>query len=278
MEDQEPKKEPKIVKTTLGELGPQLPIGIPDKTGALQRALAVRKWRLPEEREIGALRAKHKHKNVGKYVSALLAKMCTQLGPHRFDGSQEDPKRMLMIDQMYLGDVLYAYVWLRYKSMGPDMPLHPSCPYCQEDFRYKGDLSTLDVAMATELRATIWDYELREPIKMRNREIRKLTLGPPLLSALTAANVDELNTGNSKSTLIYGSVKSLEGLGEIIPAPGELDDLCKYDIEELSRLMDERTLGPIMMIKGRCPAPACGRDFQIPIEWTTEDFFSTSSQ
>jgi hypothetical protein len=66
MEDQEPKKEPKIVKTTLGELGPQLPIGIPDKTGALQRALAVRKWRLPEEREIGALRAKHKHKNVSR--------------------------------------------------------------------------------------------------------------------------------------------------------------------------------------------------------------------
>lgn len=278
MENQKPERKPEVIKTTLGELGPQLPIGIPDKTGTLQKALDVRKWRLPEEREIGALRAEYKHKNVGKYLSALLAKMCTVIGSHTFDDSLEDSQRMLTINQMFLGDVLYAYVWLRFKSMGPDVPLHPSCPYCSADFRFKGDLASLEVATVSDLRATIWDYELQEPIKVRSKEIRKLTLGLPLLSVLTAANVDELNTGENKSTLIYGSVKSLEGIGEIVPVPGELDELCKYDIEELSRLMDEKTVGPIMTIKGGCPAATCGREFNLPIEWTTEDFFSTSSR
>lgn len=279
MENQEAK--PEAVKTTLGELGPQLPIGIPDKTGALQKTLDVRKWRMPEEQEIGALRSAHQGKNVGKYVSALLAKMCTRLGPYTFDDSMKTDDRLLAIAKMSLADALYAYVWLRFKATGPDYPLESQCPYCRTEFPFKADLSSLEVVTITDVQSAIWEYELHDPIEVRGKTVSKLTLGPPGWSVIEAADpqaMAELNTGTVKCRLIYGSVRSLDGLGEVPLAPGELDEIVKYDIEELSRLMDERVVGPVMQIEGRCPSPTCKRKFQIPIEWTTEDFFSTSSR
>ncbi len=131
------------------------------------------------------------------------------------------------------------------------------------------------------MESAIWEYELREPIEVREKRVTKLTLGPPGWSVIESADqqaMAELNTGMVKCRLIYGSVRSLDGIGEVPLGPGELDEIVKYDIEELSRLMDERVVGPVMQIEGKCPSPSCNRTFKIPIEWTTEDFFSTSSR
>lgn len=270
-----------IHKTTLGEWGPQLPIGVLDPAGQVGRSLEVRKWRMKEEKEIGALRAEHRNKNVGKYVSALLARMCTKLGPHTFDDSMRVEDRLLIINQMYMADVLYAYVWLRFKSLGKDLPFAPRCPYCRNEFSFKANLNSLDVVAVFDHEKMPWEYELSEPISVRGKEVTKLVIGSPRWAMLESADnsaISELNTGGIKSALIYASVQSLGDEQDVALAPGELDDLVKYDIEELTRLMDERTMGPIMALEGACPRPACGRTFQLPVNWTSEDFFSTSSQ
>gem|GEM_PF-4948897 len=281
----EPEKQAKkgstLRRTTLAELGPNLPIGFrDDKTGQLSKSFDVRKWRMPEEKAAGKLRSEYRGKNAGQYVSALLSKMCPHMGPHKLE-TMKDEERLLVFNQMYMSDVLYAYIWLRYRASGPKLPMDPLCPFCREEFAFEGLLESLEIVTLDDIEDAFWEYELFEPITIRGKEVKRLKIGPPRWNMIESANEEmlaEFNTGAVKCGLIYGSVTAIEGVGEIPLGPNELDDMVKYDIEQLTAEMDRRAVGPIMVLEGICPAKNCKRKFKIPISWTTEDFFSTSSR
>jgi len=271
--------EREIVTETLKSQGPKLPLGTMGQGGEYLKDIEVRPWRFSEEREIGKLRAENKGLNVAQLVNLTLAVMCKKLGMYDFE-SMPLPERKAVISMMTMPDVLYAYAWLRRESMGSEIKFDPRCPGCGHDFVFIADLDSMDVKIVSDLKFALWDYELKVPIMIRNKEVKKLTFGPAIWNALEAmgnTGISELDVGATKSGIILGSIHSVDELGEIRLADHELDDMVKYDIERLSFLIDEKAIGPDLSLEGVCPRQRCGRKFRMPIPWATDDFFAASS-
>jgi len=190
------------------------------------------------------------------------------------------PERRVVISMMTMPDVLYAYAWLRRESVGSEVKFDPRCPGCGHDFVFVADLDSMEVKVVSELKLALWEYELKVPITIRNKEVKKLTFGPARWNAVEAlgnTGISELDVGATKSGIILGSIHSVDGIGEMPLAEHELNDMVKYDIERLSFLVDEKAIGPDLSLEGECPRQRCGRKFKMPIPWTTDDFFAVSS-
>jgi len=271
--------KPEIVTETLKSQGPKLPLGTVGNGGQYFKDIEVRPWRFPEEREIGRLRAENKGMNVAQLVNLTLSVMNKKLASFDFE-SMPLPERRAVISMMTMPDVLYAYAWLRRESVGSEVKFDPRCPGCGHDFVFVADLDSMDVKSVSDLKSALWDYEFKTPIMIRGKEVKKLTLGPAKWNAVEAlgnTGISELDVGATKSGIIFGSIHSVDGLGEIPLAEHELDDMVKYDIERLSVLIDEKAIGPDLSLEGVCPRQRCGRKFRMPIPWATDDFFAVSS-
>lgn len=261
---------------TMAERGPVLPLGIGDTGGTLHQDLSVRPWRMKEERELGALRDEHKSANLAEYVSMVLATMCTRLGPHDMDG-MKFAERRLVIGQMFMADVFYAYVWLRIQALGADLPIKFNPRWSAEAVTVHADLNTVEVVSAKSVEEASWQYELKNPIEIRGVEVTEFKLAPPrwsTLESIEAIGGGSNDTGLQKSALIRSSVVECEGIsGSLMLTDSELDELTKLDIETLTRLMDDKNLGPVMVVEGKHR----GNPYRVPIDWGYDSFFAISS-
>jgi len=269
-----------VTETTLVERGANLPLGILNDEGAWATDIAVRPWRMKEEKALGKLRDENRNINFAQYVSMVLAVMCSRLGPHDFNSIEDMAKRRVHIGQMWLGDVFYAYCWLRYRSLGSELALDITCPFssCGNQFAYYADLRTLEVSTAKKLEDTYWEYTLRDPFEIRGKEATGFVFGPMRWSSLESMGsvVTEFNQGAQKAEAIRFSIHKLKGSSENIAlADGELDDMSKYDIEAITAKIDTNSIGPNMAIEDNCPK--CRRKFRMTIDWTYENFFGISS-
>lgn len=269
--------ESKIKRTTLGELGTKLPIGVVDsKTGNLGKHFAVRPWRLKEERAIGKIRAENEHSSVAEYVSMVLAYMCTKFGNHDFEKMKIEERR-LIISTAFMADVFYAYVWLRREAIGPELKLDLTCNSCRAKFVFAGDLDSIEVGTIDNVTDADWEYKLKTPIEIRSKLIDGFKLGPSRWNELERipAGTRRFDTGAAKSAIIRGSIREAGELGAIPLVDEELDELTKYDLERITGLINERPIGPTMSIEGKCTM--CGAPFEHAIEWATDNFFEPSS-
>lgn len=264
----------------LSELGPTLPIGILGQDGkTLQKDFSYRPWRMKEEREIGSLREKNPQANMGQYVAMKLAVMVKKVGPHNFDDLTKESDKRVIIGQMFMPDVFYLYLYLRRSSVGKTLETRPTCPNCSHTFDYYGDLDSLEVKVVDDLESSKWTYDLEVPITIRKQPVSQLVMGPPRWNAfesMPGGTNSWLNTGSAKSSMILASIYSVEHHGEVVLAEHEIEDLCKRDLEILSRQIDLRSPGPKMTLDVVCPK--CSSEFNRAIEWASEDFFSISGQ
>ncbi len=263
-------------KETILTRGPRLPLGIMH-AGDLHTDLAVRKWRMKEERVLGELRDEHKDANLAVYVSMVLATMCSRLGPHDFDKLSFDEKR-LAVSQMFLGDVFYAYVWLRIKSLGPEFKINFTPNWSNKSLSIVADLNSVEVNSAESVKAATWVYQLKDPIEIRGQLVSKFFMGP--VRWATLENIEALgqqaNAGLIKDAMLQASVIGWQGDGEPIHghlASADLDELTKYDIEMATNGVDEHNLGPLMRVEGKHK----GRNFVARIDWGYDSFFAISS-
>ena len=277
-EEKKPEGPPKPRVVQLKDLGPQLPLGIMDTAKTYHKELAARVWKLGTERELGDLRDKNRDANFAQYVSMILGTMCTKLGPHAFDGKALADKQVL-VSQMFMCDVLYAYIWLRVESLGPNLNVEVKCPSCNGSFPFAADLNTLEVTCADTLEAALWDYALKHPIKIRGRDAKALRLGPTRWNAMESTNASQFNTGQMKADIVRYSIHEVSHDGEKFePMPvseHELDELSKLDFETLAHLVDKNAIGPDMSINDKCRL--CSRPFTTSIDWGYESFFAISS-
>ncbi len=273
-----------VTTVTLKEQGPRLPLGIVDaQTGNFTRDIAIRRWRMAEERALGELRDRKRDSNVSQFVGAVLSVMCTRLGPHNFE-TMKEAERELAISQMYIGDVFYTYLWLRVQTLGPQLGLNLTCPACRHKHPMTVDLETTEISCAGTPESATWTYDLMEPFNTRQRPIETLTLGPARWNALeTMGGNSGLNTGAAKASIIAGSIVNVanwttkEGVPEtIMLADTELDEMGKRDVERLTREIDERALGPDMSIEGACPR--CRYQYRMAMDWGYDSFFGDSSR
>jgi len=171
------KTGPNTSTVTLKKLGAKLPLGILNGDGTYSGDIAVRPWRMKEERELGELRDSHRDGNVAQYVGMVLATMCTKLGPHNFEGMKFEERRII-VGQMYMGDVFYAYIWLRIQAMGHQLNMNLTCPNCERKFPFVADLESTEVIAADNLKDAKWEYKLHTPIKLRDTMVKSLLIGP----------------------------------------------------------------------------------------------------
>jgi hypothetical protein len=52
--------------------------------------------------------------------------------------------------------------------------------------------------------------------------------------------------------------------------------MSKRDLEKLTALIDSKAVGPIMAIDDKCPK--CSAPMKLPIDWSYDSFFASSSQ
>lgn len=268
----------KTKRITLAELGPRLPFGIRGQDGTLHKAIECKVWTGVEERAVGDMRAGSRES--ADFPSKLLAFMLTQVGPHDFE-TMKEAQRRVVLSQMYLGDALYAYFWLRVKCRGPKLPMDLQCPFCSFAIPYEADLNTLEVRTAEDEADLEWVYQLQHPIEIRGKPAAAFNVGPTRWATMeqatkAAAETGRYNSAGAKMDIIQGSIRGVVDREEMALIPRELDPMLKNDIEELSDLIDEHEIGPDVSVSEKCPR--CQRKFRISLDWSYDNFFEGSSR
>lgn len=263
-------------KIQLKERGPRLPLGLPGPDGKFQTEISCKPWRGREEREVGRLRGESRGE--GNFPTKLLAYMFERVGHHDFT-AMSMPEREVVISQLFFGDGLYAYVWLRTQCIGDRLKLDLTCPNCTFEFKYEADLGTIEVRTAEDLEAVQWQYELKHPFEIRGKEAAGFELAPSRWStihrAAKTASEGIPNTNATKMEIMQSCVEGVVGAGPVVLTSTELDDMAKIDIEGLAGKIDEHEIGPDMMVNEKCPR--CQRRFRVSLDWDYASFFESSS-
>jgi hypothetical protein len=271
----EKKAPPRRIKTTMGELGPSLPVGYL-VGGALVKDLKDRVWRTKDERELAKMRKKNQ--SMASYLTMVVGQMFSKFGPHSFAIDQKPAEKQVAIGQAYMGDVFYAYMYLRSQVIGNELKMDITCPTPDcGSFKFIGDLSSTVVHRVDEPEALIWWHELEHPIELRGKEIKKFRLTTPLWHSLVSSSKDDnFNEALARIMLVQSSISGLnDEPGLIALADSEMDELGKRDLETIARKANDEFIGPKMGVEGKCPK--CEREFNAPIDWSYDNFFTTSS-
>ena len=260
---------------TIEELGATLPIGTL-KENVLMRDLDSRPFTMKQERALGAIRDKQRQINVAKFVSVVLSHLCTKVGHYDFAAMKES-ERLLSVSQMFMSDVYYAYVWLRMQAVGSEITMDLTCPNCQNEFVYVGDLNTVEVRVPSEsVESLTWEYQLRDPFELRNKKVEGFKLGIARWGSLEPVATGAFNTGEAKAALIRGSVQEIFGWDAVALGSDELDDMSKFDLEGIANTIEANRFGPDMAIETNCPK--CNHSMASMLDWGYDSFFSISSK
>lgn len=266
----------KVRTVTMAEWGPRLPHGIP-VGGALHREVGCKEWTFEEEEQLGELREKNKDINMGHWVAMVLSTLLTKLGHNQdFQGTSMTERR-IAISNLTMPDVFFCYIWLRRETIGKDLPLMVTCLGCNHEFKYIADLDTLEVRVVDEEKDALWEYKFQKPFEIRGKEVSRALVGPTTWGSLEAMGdrVRNMNTAIAKKGIIHGAIREYAELGKVPLAANEINKMRKSDIEGLANDINNRAIGPDMLVEGSCPK--CGKTFKNPLDWSSDSFFATSS-
>ena len=258
---------------TLEELGPHLPFGVSIGGGPPKKEFSVRPMKTADNRTL-AKKKKKQNMGMAEYVGLILGNQMGNIGGYDF-ASMKDGERTLRLGQLYMGDVLYAYVYLRRESMGDDLKMEVRCGVCpnKAPFTWVGKLGTVEISVADDEKDLGWTYELRRPIHLRSEKVTKVRCMPPRWS--TALETPPGNSDLAVLALVRGGIVGINDGPDTSLADHEIDELSLPDLEYLTKEFDDHYLGPKMAIEGACPN--CETEFSRPIDWRHESFFGASS-
>lgn len=280
----EPPKAPaERIKTTLGEYGDRLPIGILDADGRLHKDIITKSWKTRDERELGKKVAPDA--GMVDHVPLVVANMCSRIGPHNMDAI-DDATKSVIVSTMYMADVFYVYALLRVKTMGHRLQLEVACPraQCGVSFPYTGDLRTTEVMAVDDIDTILRRYDLEDPITLRKTLVTHVQLSYPKWSVMEQAR-GNTNEADIKALALQGTIVGLNDLQEPVALTlAEIDELSKRDFEGMQESINKNFLGPKMGLEGSCRPEVCtrfrrgGYDFKLPIDWSYRSFFGASSR
>lgn len=264
-------------KTTLGERGPVLPVGL--RAGdQLVKKMAIHPWRTREEKLLAKF--KKPHTNIAQHVSMVLGTMCAEFGHHMWSLPERDRElneRRVAIGSAGMGDVFYAYCYLRKEVMGEIVNMNITCPSCAHKWLFPADLNTLEVVTAEHPDALLWEHVLRTPVSIRGKKVSKLRMGQASWNTMEMATAGTINDASAKIAALRGAIIGFDDDPTLIQAiESDLDELTKYDLESVIAKVDANHVGPKMALDGECPR--CQRVFLAPIDWKYDSFFSNSSR
>lgn len=264
--------------STLGERGPLLPIGITDTAGQVHREIAFKRWSGGVMRELGRLRGETRELSMSEHVGMVLSVLATKMGPHDFTTMKDDDKKFA-IHQMWTGDVFYAYCYARRQSLGAQLVIDMTCPFCRHEFKFDGDLDTLTVVSVDKLDEAYWEYDLEEPVTIRGKKAKTLSMGPAKwFHVATAQIASSLDFEGGKLAMVGGTIRGVKGKEQYPLTTEEVDSLGGLDIENIIGKLDENHIGAELKLDVTCPRQACAKKIVQPIDWGYQSFFGSSSR
>lgn len=262
----------------MGKLGARLPLGV--QVGKeVVRDLAVVEYRFKQEKEIAELVKERNARSMGAHVNAILTVLLSRVGPHDMSKLSK-PERQLIINQLYAGDVLYAYCWARQAALGTDLVFsNHVCPFCRREAdEVVADLRELEVRQALSAEHYLADVELRDGILYKGETRRKLQMRAPRWEVFDLPENPTSHADLGEITLRC-SVVGVEGAedGEMVYLDdASMESLTKRDYQLMLRTADRLSGGPTLSLSVRCDR--CKRPSTRQVNWEFEDFFGTSSR
>jgi hypothetical protein len=266
----------RIVK--LGDLGARLPVGL-TTDGVIATRLGTRRWRTAEERQMGKL--KKPNASIVEHVGLVIACMCSEFGGWTWTdmpkNADEFSRRRVAINQALMGDVFYAYAYLRRETMGAVVNMRVVCPNCGKEQRVPADLDTLEVVTVDDPKALAYHYDLQRPVAMRGKEVKRINMTCPRWYAMETAVENGADDSEVKAAMLRSSIVGFnDDPAPIQTVDSDIDELYKVDLEGVLSVMDVNTVGPNMMMEGTCGK--CRREYKQSISWRYDDFFGRSSR
>jgi len=208
------------------------------------------------------------------YLGAILAHTITMLAGEDFQ-KQPVAKRLLILNEMFLGDVFFLYAWLRIQSLGAKFEARNlQCPSCKKHFDQWMDLDTLEINTKSEVKKLERKVTLRDGFQLMGEFRKELVLRPALFKALGTTSPNQTEVFGS---LLRSSVHSIPGCEyQTTITENEILRLSKYDMALLEDAIDALTGGPRWDLE--CTCPKCGNGFVYLVDWTYQNFFKHSSR
>jgi len=269
-------EEVPLTFSTVRDWGQRLPIGLL-AGGQLHRDFGFKQFRMKEERELDAVRKDAKRMSMADFVAAVLSHMLTVLGPYQDFQSLSEQERKMIVHQMWLGDVMYAYIYLRISALGEVIKFKVECPSCGTKSDLPADLYDTDVKIAEGEAALVRSIMLRDGLILEagGEPVKNLYIQPPRWNAMTSLRAPgTFSLGDVKMAILLSSIRQA-GEGRFPLTSQVLDLLTKYDLESLARSIDSMSPGPDMTVETICPA--CQREGKHPLDWSYDFFFTSSS-
>lgn len=283
--------------TTLGTLQNVLPIGYPGAGGKPQQSFEFHPWRMDQEDRIAALHQQHANEDsLGVIVADVMGVMLKSIGDKALDNADPAKKTdyadiRLMIGQMYMQDVLYAYLRLRATEIGQYISINIGCPYCKKKHdKIRGDLHTVEVRRyvyrSKDKKAELDTYpptlnlKLEGGIYIGDAAYTDIEVAPSKWIAIESMTAEELaNSAILQKALWRGSIVGVKG-HDTKGAPFSANDdmfktMTKGDMLKIAAAIDEVNAGPDMQVEVECTR--CFKPFSSGITWAHEHFFGKSS-
>lgn len=276
-------------RTTIRELGQQLPIGIPLEDGTLVKSFELRPFKARVDRHLEIWREANANKSISYVVTQYVAMILKSIGERAYalgkDGSPSD-ETAFDITQLFFADVMYIYVWSRINELDSFIVKPIRCPVCRtitQGARF--DLFDADVNVVEEIAELEQWIDLRKGFKLRKEErtAKRVKLHPVKWAVMHHEGVTGGSMGKAGYVQLQHSIVGIDGFeGAYTPTESEIDDLHKVDMLMLDRESNRVSAGLDMRTSIKCPGKPkeeekeCGFEITDALDWTFDNFFGSS--
>jgi len=273
-------------RTTIGELGPRLPIGTLQGKN-LVKDFQLRPYKSRIDRALGdwleANRAKYSSApileaaKVAKFVSLI----CSQFGARGLaltDDGDSTPEAEVGMYSAWYADVMYAYVFARIQALGPQLEVEMTCPACNKPAKGVFDLNTAEVDVLEDPADLHTVVKLKRPFRDRNgKRITELRMQPITWSTMLKPGVF---SGQMDQISYAGLEESVVGTntyeGEYRLTTAEIDEIERIDLVHINRQTEGLAAGLTLQTPMRCPNDECGFEMVDALNWSFDYFFGSS--
>lgn len=273
--------------TTLGELGPQLPIGS-IQGGELVKGFELRPFKSRIDRHLGQWKEANGERygtgqllacQVAKLLSLIVAKYGNDALSIGDDGNSTAAGE-LAVHKWYFSDVMYLYLFARVHSLGNEMEHPVACPANRCGFKTDAaifDLNTIDVRVADSTDDLYCWVKLRRPYVLRDgkTKLNQVKLEPVRWATMAKPGVLGGSMAQVAVVTLQDSICAINGNdNEYRMTPDEIDEMQKVDRVVINRQANKVAAGVDLETTIECPK--CGMQIANPLDWTYDYFFDAS--
>lgn len=274
---------------TIRQMGNSLPVGLlarPEwKFQPKDNSFKFREWGFEQEQQIAKL--KNTEKSIGRFASAVIDMMLLELGGLSWEKLGE--QRILVMNQMFMADMLHLYICLRIESLGHEFALsNLTCRSCGHEHKeFVVDLRDLDVDCLPEGEKPDekFNYVLKKPITYVHKgldgqdveeKIESFKIGRSRWATMEEITGEAAsNAALTKKCILKGSIVGYNDSEGYIDADKMIGSMKKVDFELIDKFIGQKNLGPTIIVEDNCKN--CGKKIVQQINWSYDYFFGASS-